>query len=240
MQTYKTYKKSFEYSYSFGAFPTIELIKTQPLKVIKVVLSTHYREEGEMRIQELCIDKNIDFEVNDKLINRLSPKENCYVIGIFNKFSTELDPQKNHIALSNPSNMGNLGTIIRTCIGFNIKNLAIIGEGADILDPKAIRASMGAIFRINFKYYKTIEDYIEENGKRNLYPFMLDGKYTLTDVPRKKDKPYTLIFGNEAAGLDESYQKVGESIVIKHSHEIDSLNLSIAVGIALFKFSENT
>lgn len=243
MQVYKSYKKSFDYSYSFGAFPTIELIKAQPKRIITVIISSLYHEDGNMNLEELCKKNNIPIEHNDKLISRLSPKENCYVIGIFKKYSCLIDKTANHIALANPSNMGNLGTIIRTSIGFGIKNLAIIGYGADILDPKAVRASMGAIFRINFAYYDTIEHYIADNGgkngERDLYPFMLDGKYELTDIPQREKRPYTLIFGNEAAGLDETYQNIGESVVIKHSHEIDSLNLSIAVGIALYQFNKD-
>jgi RNA methyltransferase, TrmH family len=239
MQTvYKPYKKDFEFSYAFGAFPTIELIKSQPQKVVKVLVSSAYREEGAETLTALCNAEGVELEYNDHIVNRISPKENCFVIGVFNKYVCMLDGAKSHVALANPSNMGNLGTIIRTMLGFGVKDLAIIGGGADILDPKAVRASMGAIFHINFEYFDSIEDYKERFDGRDLYPFMLGGEFALNTLPSREKKPFTLIFGNEATGLDESYRGVGQSVVIKHSNEIDSLNLSIAVGIALYEFTK--
>lgn len=169
---FKSYKKDFEYSYAFGAFPTVELIKAKPDRVIKVLVSTSYREDGDFSLEDLCREKGIEVEYNDKLIRRIAPKENCYVVGVFNKYACTLDGDASHVALANPSNMGNLGTIIRTMLGFGVKNLAIIGGGADILDPKVVRASMGAIFRINFSYFDSIESYTEKYGSRDLYPFI--------------------------------------------------------------------
>lgn len=234
-KAFKPYKKNFDYSYSFGAFPTIELIKARPEKVIKVFTSGSYREMDEL--SSLCEKRNIELEVNDKAVLRLSPKESCLVIGVFKKYECELDPRFSHIALQNPGNMGNLGTIIRTMLGFGIHDLAVIGTGAYVLDPKAVRASMGAVFRIRFSHFENINDYSSAFGGRILYPFMLNGKLTLGEFSHEKGKPFTLIFGNESSGLDKSYADIGRSVVIKHSGEIDSLNLSVAAAIAMYEFA---
>ena len=52
------------------------------------------------------------------------------------------------------------------------------------------------------------------------------------------DQKFSLVFGNEAKGLDDSFLKEGTSVVIKHTNNIDSLNLPIAVGIAIYEFSK--
>lgn len=235
----KTYKKEFEYSYAFGAFPAIELIKARPHEILKVLVSSAYREDGGANLLELCSEKGIEVEYNDRIFNRLSPKENCFVIGVFNKYKSAVEENKAHVALVNPSNMGNLGTIIRTMLGFGIKDLAIIGGGVDTLDPKAVRASMGAIFRINFEYFDDVEDYMKRCENRDIFTFMLDGEFSLDKLPEKNaERPFTLVFGNEATGLDAKYRKIGQSVVVRHSNEIDSLNLSIAVGIALYEFTK--
>lgn len=57
----------------------------------------------------------------------------------------------NHVVLVNPGILGNMGTIIRTMLGFNYTNLAIIRPG-DVFDPRVVRASMGALFNINFEF----------------------------------------------------------------------------------------
>lgn len=232
----KSYKKNFEHSYTFGMFPTVELITSRPNDVVKVLVSSSYRSDNSMDIFELCKKYNIKTEVNDKAINKISDKENCFVVGVFNKYECSLDRDKSHIVLVNPSNMGNMGTIIRTLVGFGLSNLAIISPGVDIFDPKVIRASMGALFKLNFKYYENFSDYQEAFNNHKVYTFMLDGAVSLKEVKHDEDRCFSLVFGNEATGLDSSFSKAGTSVFIKHTDRIDSLNLTIAAGIAMYHF----
>jgi TrmH family RNA methyltransferase len=218
-------------------FPTVELISSRPDDVIKVLISSNFKyDSSSLDIFELCKNNNIETEINDKQFNRIGAKENCYVIGVFKKYECRLNLGSSHVVLVNPSNMGNMGTIIRTLTGFGIKDLAIISPGVDIFDPKVIRASMGAVFRINFKYYEKFYDYQKIFNKNKIYTFMLDGAISLKDVNHNSDELFSLVFGNEATGLDESFIKVGTSVLIKHTNNIDSLNLTIAAGIAMYEF----
>lgn len=233
----KKYKKNFDYSYSFGAFPTVELITSMPHNVLKILVSSKYKNEtNSLDIFELCDKNNIKVEVNDKLINRIADKENCYIVGVFKKYKCSLDSNSSHIVLVNPGNMGNMGTIIRTLAGFGMNDLAIISPGADIFDPKVIRASMGALFKINHKYYDNYKDYENSFKTHKAYTFMLDGAVSLKNVDHSPDEKFTLVFGNEATGLDSSFSHIGTSVVIKHTDRIDSLNLTIAAGIAMYHF----
>ncbi|MDE7257750.1 MAG: TrmH family RNA methyltransferase, partial [Lachnospiraceae bacterium] len=166
--------------------------------------------------------------------------DNCIVIGVFKKYQCKLNHNDNHVVLGNPSDTGNLGTIIRSCVGFGITNLAIIEPAVDIFHPKVIRASMGAVFKMNFEYFSCFSRYDQEYGNdREYYPFMLNGVYRLGTFEHPGNKSYSLIFGNEASGLDDSYLKVGKSVVISHAHSIDSLNLSMAVGIGIYEFGKS-
>jgi len=133
--------------------------------------------------------------------------------------------------------MGNLRTIIRTAVGFGIFNIAIIQPCADIFNPKTVRSSMGALFRLNFALYDDFKDYRKEFDKHDIYTFMLNGENTLTLDNCPKSELYSLVFGNEATGLDDSFLKAGTSIMIPQSPYVDSLNLTIAVGVAVYVFS---
>ncbi len=132
--------------------------------------------------------------------------------------------------------MGNLGTIMRTMLGFGVRNLALIAPACDIFDPKVIRSSMGALFSLNFAYFSSFEEYLCQYPRHFCYPFMLDGKISLDQV--QVQKPYALIFGNESRGLDSSFQNLGQSVVISHLDTIDSLNLAMSCGIALYQFTK--
>jgi len=156
----RTYKKELEYSYALGASPAIELLKNRPQDCFKVMLSPLYSDKNG-KIKELCGKYKIECEENQKIINILSPKENCYVAAAFKKRAQNLDADKSHVVLDNPSDMGNLGSIIRSCAGFGINNIAIIGSGADVYNPKAVRASMGAFFHVNAQYFKSVNDYMD-------------------------------------------------------------------------------
>ncbi len=237
VQQIKPYKKDSSYSYTLGAFPTYELIKARPEQVIKVLVDSSFTDQD--KLKNLCEERQIPLEYNNKLIARLSDKENCYVAGVFHKYSTALSPDQPHIVLVNPSNMGNLGTILRTGVGFGIHNIAIILPGADIYNPKTVRSSMGALFRLNFCQYQSFEEYRKQFGKHEIFTFMLNGERTLTLEEVPKVSLYSLVFGNEATGLDASFLEVGTSIFIPQSPEVDSLNLTIAVGIGAYVFSNH-
>ncbi len=236
----KRYQKKFDFSYAFGAYPVLDLLKFQKEKVLKILVKKEgLKSDGVAEILDICKRENIPFEENDKLIDRIAFKENTYVVGVFEKYEEALESGKNHIVLVNPSNTGNLGTIIRTMVGFGFKNLAIIKPGVDIFDPMVVRSTMGALFRVHFKYFDSIRVYTEAYKGHNIYPFMLDGAKNILEVEFKE--PFSFIQGNEGRGLDESYKTMekrnGESIYIPHSDEIDSLNLSVATSIGMWEYS---
>ena len=150
----KVYKKSDETSYTLGVFPTIELLKTRPKDVVRVVVhSSITQNKGYSVIQDLCQKYHIHIDFHDKTIDKLSPKNNCFAIGIFKKYQCQLK-EDHHVVLVNPMDMGNMGTIMRTMLGFHYHNLVIVRPAVDVFDPKVIRASMGAIFHLNVVYYK--------------------------------------------------------------------------------------
>ena len=231
----KPYKKSDHYSYLFGAYAVLKLIKEKP-EIIKGVL-IHSKYNDALSLINLCNSINIPYLISDKAVNRLSNKENIYVIGIFNKFETEMDPNQPHLVLVQPRDMGNLGTIIRTADGFNIKNVAIITPAADLFNPKVLRASMGSLFSIHVQYFNCFLDYQTKFSTHEFYPFMLKGASSLESRVRESPFLFSLIFGNESTGLPDEFSQIGKSIKISQSPTIDSLNLSIAVGVAAHHFA---
>ena len=233
----KKYSKDSNLSYSFGAFPTYELLSKKP-QVTRAIL-VHEKLESSPDTEKI-LDKakqnNIPIITNGKLIEKLSGKGNIYIMGVFEKYECKLNHSDNQILLVNPSDMGNLGTIIRVMLGFDYHNLAIITPCIDVFDPKVIRASMGSIFSINIELYDSFDDYQKVNSNQK-YPFMLKATTELQKLSNKI-QPHTLIFGNEARGLDDSYLEVGTPLIIRHSKNIDSLNLSMSATIALYEFNK--
>lgn len=234
----KRYNKKADYSYTFGIFPTFELLKNKSLYVVKILMHSKLATDIKEKIVLTCKEKSVDCIESDKVIEKLRDKESCLLIGVFEKYNMTVEDNNNHIVLVNPSDSGNVGTIIRTALGFGIHNIAIIEPAVDIFNPKTVRASMGALFSENIQLFQSFDEYKTTYGEnRDLYPFMLKAKKKLGQIDVGSAK-YAIIFGNEATGLDDSFLDVGQSVIISHSHEIDSLNLSLAAGIAIYEFTK--
>jgi len=234
MPKLKRYQKKYSHSYSFGIYPTLDLLRYRTDKVLKVLLKEEdYESEGIEEIVSICKENNIPVNINERGIEKIAFKENTYVVGVFEKYDLDLEKGKNHMVLVEPRNMGNVGTIIRTMLGFEFKDLAIIGPSVDIFDPKVVRSTMGAMFRVNFKYFDNVSEYLDKYGDRNIYPFMLEGAKSINDVEFKQ--PMSLIHGNESRGLPEEFKDIGQSVYIPHSKDIDSLNLSIAASLSMWE-----
>jgi len=250
----KNYKKDAEYSYTLGAFPTFELLDSKPEYVEEVIVHSSFTDREKLEAKCRAVSEKrmkspegakrgpIGIVENNKLISKLSDKENVYVIGVFDKYECSLDADRPHVVLVNPSNMGNLGTIIRTACGFGIYDIAIIEPAADIFNPKTVRAGMGALFRVRHGIFPDFDAYLASLGdkaaKRSIFTFMLNGKKPLTVADCPKPELYSLVFGNEATGLPDEFLERGTSIIIPQTEFVDSLNLTIAAGIGMYMFTQ--
>ena len=231
--SYKKYHPNSDYTYAFGFFPSLEALHHAPHRCLAVLYDMRaQKSEALGTIEALCSAHAIPFLADDKTVSRLAPSDNTFVITVIKKTHTLLSAGDNHLVLVSPSDMGNLGTIFRTALGFDMRHIALIQPCADEADPRVIRASMGAVFRLNIQKFVTYEHYADQFPHHHAYPMMTDGAIPLADV--HFSPPYRLIFGNESAGLPPNFAQMGQSVVIPHSDSIDSLNLAIAVGVVLY------
>jgi len=230
----KKYHKDFDHSYTLGAFPTIELLSNRPEDTVAVYYSDKARNsDGFAHIEKTCKALGVEFIEDDKVVYNIG-RGDTYFVGVFRKYDSSLIPSADTLLLYQPSDAGNLGTIMRTCAGFGVYNIAIIQPGVDMFDPKVIRGSMGAIFSLHVKYFRSIDEYMSETKGNNLYIFDIKGQEDISATTFQK--PLTLVFGNEGAGLPDELLSLGKTIVIPHSKKIDSLNLSVSAGIALHQY----
>lgn len=228
-----SYKSDNIHTYGLGATVAMEYLLKNRDVVKGIILHPGFRsEETIAKINDIC-GNDIPISTEEKPFNILSKKDNCFVICIIEKKKVRLN-DGNHMVLVNPSNCGNLGTIVRSCLGFGVQDIAIVGKtAADPFDPKTIRASMGACASVRIEVFDEFSEYAERFSSNNLYPFMLDGSTKLQETTI--NKPFSLIMGNEATGLDPSFQKIGQPIRIEHTSNIDSLNITIAASIGLYE-----
>lgn len=236
MPPLKPYSSDLTYSYAPGVFPSLMLMQNAPERAQRLLLSERAQGEGVEKLREICREHHVREEVADKALSRISGKQNCFAAVVFEKWQSELETAAPHVVLHHPMDEGNLGTIQRTLLGLGIRDLAIIRPAADPFDPKVIRATMGAAFSLRIKQYEDFMLYRAEHPSHTLYPFMLDGSVLLEQACASVQTPYALVFGNEGSGLPPEFAHMGQAVRIPHNNEIDSLNLSVAVGIGAYAF----
>jgi RNA methyltransferase, TrmH family len=234
----KKYRKEFRHSYAFGISPTLELLHRRPSAALGVMASARAdRSPMARQIRRLCDQLGLEFRTDDACVARLGCKEDCMTVGVFRKYVGRLDPGANHVVLDRPQYSGNVGTIARTMIGFGFANLAVIRPAAQVLDPECVRSSMGAVFSTTFEYFDSFDAYVGAHH-REIHPFVVGGGTAPEEV--RFLPPVSLLFGNEGTGLPEELCRCGRSVTIPHSRAVDSLNIAVAVGIALYQVSRWT
>jgi len=239
MAKLEAYDKSLDYSYAPGIFPATECLKNAPGRCMRLLLSSaSEKSAGAHQLREAAENQGIRVEIADRALERISRKENCFAAMVYKKAEGVFDHTAAHVVLHHPSDSGNLGTILRTALGFGLRNIAIIRPAVDSDDPRVTRASMGAAFSMNVRHFDTFEEYRAEYPDRQLFPFMLTGAVPLDEAVEKISGPFALVFGNEASGLPDEFASYGISTLIPHSGKIDSLNLAIAAGIGMYAFSK--
>lgn len=232
------YKHTSPYSYVLGATLCYELLKTRSDLITRVFLRPNITPGVDLtKLLQAIQTSNIPLIESQKAFNILGAKDSCLLIAEFDKFTATLDATANHLVLVNPSDAGNLGTIIRTAATMNFNNLAIIEPAVDFFNPKVVRASMGALFHLNIQSFPTFDAYAKAFPRQN-FAFMLDARSLPAENFTSAPKPYSLIFGNEASGLPANFANLAQPVILRQSEQVDSLNLSIAAGIAMYLFEQ--
>ncbi|AUC82402.1 RNA methyltransferase [Lacinutrix sp. Bg11-31] len=142
------------------------------------------------------------------------------------------------VALDSIRDPGNLGTIIRLCDWFGIKELVCSKETVDCYNPKVVQATMGSITRVNISYLD-LNTFLAE-AEMPIFGAFMDGKNVYkSELP----KAGIIVLGNEANGISEAIEKqVTSRIAIPRFGDLqatESLNVATATAILLSEFRRN-
>lgn len=220
------------------------LIKKYRTQMNKFIIEGHHLVEEALnaKLLDLIITSdpniktnfpNIKFCSYDDIVQLSTTKTPQNVIGICKLIKPSKIKDK-VIVLNKINDPGNLGTLIRTAYAFGFSD--VIVEGVDIYNPKVIRATQGAIFKINVFNTKNLETFLLENKEKGyqLIGSILDK--TSIDynffVPKPK---FMLILGNEAQGIETKIKNIIDDFVYIPI-KFESLNVACAGAILMSKF----
>ncbi len=177
---------------------------------------------------------NVDtYYVNDKIMKLLSSQvTSAKKIGVC-KFLESKEIDGNIIVLDNIQDPGNLGTIIRSAVAFNFKNIILSNDSVDLYNSKVIRATEGMLFNVNVirtdikEFLNNLDiEYIKVTTS------VTDGK----DIKDIKFSKVALVIGNEGNGVSKEIESIcDKKVYIKMNSNCESLNAGVASSILMYE-----
>ena len=216
-----------------------KLFFAEGVKGIQELLSSNFVLEHlyttKHDFEEVALSKKTIIHESDlKKISALATPNTCLAVFRLHEESPILETGL-IMALDTIRDPGNLGTILRLCDWFGVKQLLCSKETVDIYNPKVIQATMGSISRVNVNYID-LEPYITTTLLPVFGTFM-DGENIYKSVLPKEG---ILIMGNEANGISAGLDKVIQNrLTIPRFGSIqktESLNVAAAAAIVLSEF----
>lgn len=154
---------------------------------------------------------------------------------------TKLNCSGKYLLLENVSTPDNLASILRSAEAFAIDGIILSDDCCDVYNPKVVRGSMGAIFRVPFYTVKSPADFL-----RDTYSFkgvsyaacLKEDSVSINDISFEDNS--LVVIGNEANGISNAtIAECDHKIIIPMQGRIDSLNAGVAAGIILWEMKKN-
>ena len=140
------------------------------------------------------------------------------------------------IALDGVQDPGNLGTIIRTADSANLNQIIISKTSADPYNPKVVRSTMGAIFRVNIIETENIVEELKK-AQENGFKVMVTALDSSESIYKTEFNKKVIVIGNEANGVSKEVQSIAdEKVKIPMLGKTESLNASVAAGIMIYEY----
>lgn len=181
-----------------------------------------------------------DIVTPDELQRASLQKNPQQVIALFpipeHKFCTEQLKNELVLMLDGVQDPGNLGTIARIADWFGIRNIICSAETADIYNPKAVQATMGALARVKFHYTDLLQLLSQYDGP--VYGTFLDGENI---YGQELSENGVIVMGNEGKGISQGVgEMINRRLYIPNypigTQTTESLNVAIATSIVCAEF----
>ncbi len=178
--------------------------------------------------------------VTEKIFSSITdvnaPQGMLAIVGINNN-QTQIDYSQDIIvALDDIQDPGNLGTILRTIDSVGLNQVLVSKGTADCYNPKVVRSTMGAIFRVRIIECENLEKTLKEM-KKHKFDLVVTSLQTDNSVYDLKFNKKVIVIGNEANGVEQSIQKISDiKVKIPIMGKTESLNASVATGVILYEY----
>ncbi len=194
-------------------------------------------------VKELILldGENVPFDidyiyVSNEVMKKISTLDTApTIMAVCNKSNSSDIVGDKVLLLDGIQDPGNLGTIIRSSVAFNIDTIILSENTVDLYNPKVLRATQGMYCHVNIISRDAINaiNYLKDNNYI-VYGTNVNNGYDVREVD-SNDK-FCLIMGNEGNGVREEIQNMcDKNLYIKMNNAVESLNVGVACSILLYE-----
>jgi TrmH family RNA methyltransferase len=180
------------------------------------------------------------YAVSEEVFESLAEKENPQgILAVVRKDERSLSNLNTDnfpwgVAVVQPQDPGNVGTILRTVNAVGASGLILLENSVDPHHPTAVRASMGALFwhPVVTTSFEAFARWADQHDY-HLYGTSAHGAHDYREV--RYQEPLVVLLGGEREGLSQQQAAVCDNLVrLPMRGKVSSLNLAVAAGVMLF------
>lgn len=177
------------------------------------------------------------YKVTEEIMKKISKQKSISSIAAVCFKLKEKQIGNKVICLDNIQDPGNLGTIIRSAVAFNIDTIILNDKSVDLYNDKVIRSSEGMIFNVNVirtNLSETLKT-LKENGYKVIGTSVKNNN--LLKNVEATDK-YAIILGNEGNGTSKEIDDLCDDFIyITMNESCESLNVAVASSIIMYELN---
>ncbi len=198
-------------------------------------------------VKEIILEENTSFitdlptiYVSKEVINKISDLETpSNMMALCTMMDNKIRGNK-YLLLDDLQDPGNLGTIIRSAMAFNVDTIVLSPNTVDLYNSKVIRATQGMMFHINIVIKDLKEVICDLKSKKiPIYGTRVDSGTDVRCLTEEDKNRYALIMGNEGNGVStDILDMCDEYLYIKMNDKVESLNVGVATSILLYELNK--
>lgn len=176
----------------------------------------------------------VSYEVMKALSSLDTPNR---IMGVCKKKESSELFGKRYLLLDGVQDPGNLGTIVRSAVAFNIDTIVLSNDTVDLYNPKVLRSTQGMIFHTNIIECDLI-DVISKLHDKNItvYGTDVNNGIDARELSSLDKTSFALVMGNEGNGVRKEVKELcDKNLYINMNENVESLNVGVATSILLYE-----
>ena len=221
----KKYRDEFGIYLVEGEHLIEEAYKSGVLDKVIVLDGEDYSYDNIVYVSYEVMKAISSLDTPNKIMGVCKKKENIEIVG------------KRFLLLDGIQDPGNLGTIVRSAVAFNIDTIILSDDTVDLYNPKVLRSTQGMIFHTNIFSYDIVAfiNILKSMGI-TVYGTDVNNGIDARELSSLDKTSFALVMGNEGNGVRKEVKELcDKNLYINMNENVESLNVGVATSILLYE-----